>query len=82
MDNKTPYDAGYAGKDCPEPPADLEWWDVEFWVKAYETGKVDKAADLARENQASPACPEDGTLLRKTEDGLECKFHPKRERTG
>ena len=43
MDNKTPYDAGYAGRDCPPAPADEA--QAYRWQGAYLTGQSDRAWD-------------------------------------
>ena len=70
------WEAGFDGEACPEPPEWLEWHEVTDWTAAYDRGRT--AAGLPVETKASPACPEHGVLLRRTEAGMECKFHPER----
>ena len=73
IDNLTPWTAGYEGRVCPPAPADEA--EAHFWHRAYRTGQADRVA----EGQAL-VCPEDGTLLQKSAEGWDCKFHPNEQK--
>ena len=43
------WNCGWMGEPCPEPPADLDYWQVDGWLAAYQKGREDAAAGRRKE---------------------------------
>ena len=49
------WNYGWLGEPCPEPPADLPYWQVDGWMAAYQQGLEAVAAARRREATAKEA---------------------------
>ena len=49
------WNYGWLGEPCPEPPADLDYWQVDGWLAAHQAGREAVAEQRRREATAKEA---------------------------